>query len=87
MATIALPLPTQHWLRRHWLNVIMLAAYFLLALLVIEQGRIIDSQRSLIRALFSDSLQLNAMRVEKHQSEQHAHPQPPKQATAPELQR
>jgi hypothetical protein len=85
MATIALPLPTQHWLRRHWLNVIMFAAYLLLALLVIEQGRIIEAQRSLIRALFSDSLQLNALRVAKHQAEQQ--PQPPKHSSAPELQR
>jgi hypothetical protein len=86
MATIALPLPTQHWLRRHWLSVIMLAAYLLLSLLVIEQGRVIQAQHSLIQALFSDSLQLNVLRVEKHQAEQHAQPQP-KHSSAPELQR
>ncbi|MBI2677501.1 MAG: hypothetical protein HYX28_01825 [Candidatus Koribacter versatilis] len=65
---------------------ILLGAYLLLALLVIEQGRIIESQRLLIRALFSDSLQLNAMRVEKHQSEQHTQPHQSKRAPAPELQ-
>lgn len=45
----------------------MLSAYLMLSLLVIEQSRVIDSQRTLIRALFSDSLQLNAMRVQEHQ--------------------
>lgn len=57
----------QRWLRVHWLSVIMLAAYLMLSLLVIEQARVIDSQRTLIRALFSDSLQLNDMRVREHQ--------------------
>ena len=39
----------------------------MLSLLVIEQARVIDSQHILIRALFSDSLELNAMRVREHQ--------------------
>ena len=65
---------------------VMFAAYLLLALLVIEQGRIIDAQRSLIRALFADSLQLNALRAEKHQAQQQSQPQP-KHSSAPELQR
>jgi hypothetical protein len=33
-----------------------------LALLVVEQGRTIDSQRGLIREIFGDSAQLNAMK-------------------------
>jgi len=61
----ALPLPLQHWLRRHWLSVIMLCAYLLLSLLILEQGRTIDAQRALIRQLFYDSLQLNALRMEQ----------------------
>ena len=60
-------MPVQRWLRHHWLAVIMLAAYLMLSLLVIEQARVIDSQRTLIRALFSDSLQLNTMRLQEHQ--------------------
>lgn len=57
----------QRWLRVHWLAVVMLAAYLMLSLLVIEQARVIDSQRTLIHALFSDSLQLNRMQVREHQ--------------------
>ncbi len=59
-------MPVQRWLHQHWLAVIMLSAYLMLSLLVIEQSRVINSQRDLIRALFSDSLQLNAMRVQEH---------------------
>jgi hypothetical protein len=66
-STPALPVPVQRWLRHYWLAVVMLAAYLMLSLLVIEQARVIDSQRILLRALFSDSLQLNAMRVQEHQ--------------------
>jgi hypothetical protein len=66
MATApTLPLPAQRWLRRHWLTAVMLAAYLMLSLLVLEQGRTINAQRSLIRQLFSDSLQLNAMKLQQ----------------------
>jgi len=34
-------------------------------MLVIEQGRTIDTQKSLIRQLFDDSAQLNAMRMQR----------------------
>lgn len=60
-----LPVPAQHWLRRNWLASVMLVAYLLLTLLVIEQGRTIQAQRSLIRLLFADSQQLNTLRVER----------------------
>jgi len=83
MSSIALPLPAQQWLRRNWLAVVMLFTYILLSLLVLEQSRIIEAQRSLIRELFSDSLQLNAMRVEKHQTDQRSTPPPPAPAPAP----
>jgi hypothetical protein len=82
MATAALPLPAQQWLRRHWLSVVMLTAYLLLSLLIIEQGRTIDAQRTLIRKLFSDSLQLNALKVEKQQAQQLRQSAPEQQAPA-----
>jgi hypothetical protein len=44
------------------LVVLFLISYGLMALLVVEQGRTIDSQRSLIRDLFTDSSQLNSMK-------------------------
>src|SRR3954452_5923507 len=80
MATAALPLPAQQWLRRYWLSVVMLIAYFLLSLLIIEQGRTIEAQRTLIRKLFSDSLQLNALKVEKQQAQQLQQGAPEQQA-------
>jgi hypothetical protein len=45
------------------LVVLFLISYGLMALLVVEQGRTIDSQRSLIRDLFSDSSQLNSLKI------------------------
>ena len=44
------------------LVVLFLISYGLLTLLVVEQGRTIDSQRDLIRNIFSDTAQLNAMK-------------------------
>lgn len=52
-----------NWLRRHWLTLVLLFVYGLMSLLVIEQGRTIDAQRTLIRQLFSDSLELTAVRM------------------------
>jgi len=43
--------------------VLLLVTFPLLALLVLEQGRVIDAQRLLIQQLNSDSQQLNSMRV------------------------
>ena len=57
------------------LVVLFLISYGLMALLVVEQGRTIDSQRGLIRDLFSDSSQLNSMKssaIQKHNAEAHA---------------
>jgi hypothetical protein len=45
-----------------YLVVLFLISYGLMALLVVEQGRTIDTQRYLIRDLFTDSSQLNFMK-------------------------
>ncbi len=52
------------WLRRHVLTVILAVVYVFMSLLVFEQGRTIESQRQLIRALFQDSLELNHMKAQ-----------------------
>lgn len=44
------------------LTVLFLISYGLMAMLVVEQGRTIDSQRALIRDLFHDSRELAAVR-------------------------
>jgi hypothetical protein len=44
------------------LIVLFVISYSLLALLVVEQGRTIETQRSLIRSLFTDSTQLTALK-------------------------
>ena len=46
---------------------VLLVTFPLLALLVLEQSRVIDAQRLLIQQLNSDSQQLNAMRVREAQ--------------------
>ena len=47
--------------------VLLLVTFPLLALLVVEQGRVIDSQRLLIQQLNIDSQQLNAIHVRELQ--------------------
>ncbi|HUQ49375.1 MAG TPA: hypothetical protein VM056_01575 [Terriglobales bacterium] len=41
--------------------ILFLAGYMMMGLLVVEQGKIIDSQRTLIRSLFADNSQLTAI--------------------------
>ncbi len=70
------------------LTILFVVSYGLLTMLVVEQGRTIDSQRSLIHMLFSDSVQLSGIRgkaIQKQQADAQAHAQaqkksPPAQA-------
>ena len=50
-------------LNRHGMHFVLLFAFVLTALLVMQQQRTIESQRVLIRQLFQDSLELNQMRM------------------------
>jgi hypothetical protein len=51
------------FLRRHGLHFISLFALVLTSLVILEQERTIDSQQSLIRLLFRDSVELNHMKI------------------------
>lgn len=55
------------WVTTHRLVTILLVAYFFLSMIVFEQGRTIESQRSLIQQLFGDSIALNLSRTRKLQ--------------------
>jgi hypothetical protein len=60
--------PCRNRLNGQVIVVLLLVALPLLALLVFQQGRVIDAQRLLIRQLSSDSQQLNAFRVRELQN-------------------
>jgi hypothetical protein len=71
------------------LIVLFLFSYGLMAMLVVEQGRTIDSQRNLILDIFGDTVQLNAMKMAaiRKQNQALGHRQAPSsQATAPSTQ-
>lgn len=53
--------------RRHLVIAVLFAASVFMSLLIVQQERTIDSQRVLIRQLFQDSLELNAMRTQRIQ--------------------
>jgi hypothetical protein len=53
------------------LVVLFVISYTLMTMLIVEQGRTIESQRSLIRSLFNDSTELSHMKSEAMQK-QHA---------------
>ncbi len=53
------------WITTHRLVTILLVGYFFLSMIIFEQGRTIDNQRSLIQQLFGDSIALNLSRVHK----------------------
>jgi hypothetical protein len=54
------------------LTVLFCVSYGLLTMLVVEQGRTIDSQRALIRELFRDSMALNKYRARELQEQRAA---------------
>jgi Tfp pilus assembly protein PilV len=76
--------PPRNRARGQVIVVVLLIAVPLLGLLVIQQGRVIETQRVLIRQLNSDSQQLNAMRM--RESQNHAKQASPP-ATTPQAQR
>ena len=49
------------------LTVLFLLSYGLMTMLIVEQGRTIESQRALIQALFRDSTELSAVKMKAHQ--------------------
>jgi hypothetical protein len=61
--------------RKHgWLPILIvlfLISYGLMTMLIVEQGRTIESQRALIHELFRDSTELSAVRM-KAQQDEHA---------------
>ncbi len=52
------------------LVVLFLISYGLMTMLIVEQGRTIDSQRTLIRELFHDSTELSAVKMKAQQDAQ-----------------
>jgi hypothetical protein len=53
--------------RRHAVILVLAFICGMLSLLIVQQAHTIDSQRVLIKQLFQDSLELNAMKVQKAQ--------------------
>lgn len=58
-------------LRRHLISLVLVIGYVLMSMLVAQQSRTIESQRTLIKQLFKDSLELNAMKIQKVQAAAH----------------
>jgi hypothetical protein len=68
------------------LTILFIVSYGLLTMLVVEQGRTIDSQRNLIQMLFSDSVELTGMKgkaTQKLQAESQARAQAQAQKKLP----
>jgi cytoskeletal protein RodZ len=62
LATVEVPAAPK---KRGWLPVLVvlfLVSYSLMTMLIVEQGRTIESQRALIRELFRDSTELSAVK-------------------------
>ncbi len=83
--TTQMPLPTAETVRtpakkNGWLpvlTVLFLISYGLMTMLVVEQGRTIESQRALIRELFRDSRDLSAVKQHGTQAPQISAPATP----------
>jgi hypothetical protein len=66
-ASVALPrvnaAQARRWLLRRLIAIVLSVMSGVMALVVVQQNRTIDSQRQLIRQLFQDSVALNAARM------------------------
>jgi len=51
------------------LTVLFLLSYGIMTMLIVEQGRTIESQRALIQVLFKDSTELSAAKVKVHRQQ------------------
>jgi len=69
-SSAVLPKPKHTWLPL--LTILFLLSYGLMTMLIVEQGHTIDSQRNLIRQLFSDSTELTSMKGSAAQQKQRA---------------
>jgi hypothetical protein len=63
--SVALGSRPLNWLRSNLLVTVLSIACLLMTLLAFEQNRTISTQRDLIRSLFRDSIELNAMKLEQ----------------------
>jgi hypothetical protein len=68
------------------LTILFLVSYGLLTMLVVEQGRTIDSQRNLIHLLFSDSVQLSSIKGKAAQKQNDAQARAQAQKKSPPAQ-
>jgi hypothetical protein len=69
------------------LTVLFLISYGLMTMLIVEQGRTIESQRTLIRELFRDSTELSAVKKAQPEKNVAQHPaQNPPATTGPDAQ-
>ncbi|HYG99231.1 MAG TPA: hypothetical protein VD837_08865 [Terriglobales bacterium] len=57
------------WMRRNSIVALLLFACIAMCAVAFEQNRTIASQQELIKTLFRDSLELNAMKMQRLQSE------------------
>ena len=51
------------WVQKNSLATVALFAYVVMAAMLVAQARIIESQRTLIRQLYGDSLELSARKM------------------------
>jgi len=59
------------WLRKQGVMLMLFVAFCLTSLLVLQQQRTIESQRTLIRDLFHDSMELTQLKVKASTKARH----------------
>lgn len=77
------------WLGRHIVTIAALLAFLFMAMVVVQQGRVIATQRTLIQTIFGDTMALNRLRtLVTKDREERAHAEtkaPPAAPVNPEL--
>ena len=53
------------WFMRRGLSLVLAAGFLMMSLLVVEQARVIEAQRDMIRSLYADSAQLTMMKIQQ----------------------
>lgn len=57
--------PMSTWLHKNLITAVALFAYVVMAIMFAEQTRVVENQRTLIKQLYNDNLELTALKMQQ----------------------
>ncbi|HYE25713.1 MAG TPA: hypothetical protein VEG32_11010 [Clostridia bacterium] len=57
--------PMSNWLHKNLVSAVALFAYVVMAIMFAEQTRVVENQRTLIKQLYNDNVELTALKMQQ----------------------